>query len=171
MPTVTPKAAAALSAPGRHAAKKWNELEELPEAVPESPPDERTSPDGPAELCEGTRRPRNAVADRQSAQHDREDTSETAHTDEGDRNSPRASGGGAVAINQRPGLRPYPVALGVSPREVQGLKRSGPGFLEGEPKHLDSHSRGGGNPSSGIVKSIGTKRGGGPGNPSNNRRW
>ena len=137
MPTVTPKAAAALSAPAATLPNIGMSLRSSRKPYLRSPPDECASTYGPAELCEGTWRPRNAVADRESTQRDREDTGETTHADERDRNSTRAGGGGAIAINQGSGFRAYPVALDVSPREMQGLERSGAGFLEGEPKHLD----------------------------------
>ena len=55
----------------------------------------------------------------------------------GSRNSTRAGGGGAVAIDQRTRFRPDTVALGVGPREVQRLESAGPGLLEDAPKHLE----------------------------------
>ena len=137
MPTVTPKTAAALSTPAATPPNIGTSLRSSRKPYLRSPPDERASAHGAAELCEGSWRPRYAVAGRQRTQREGEDTGETAHADERDWNSTRSSGGGAIAINQRPGFRPYPVALGVSPRDVQCLKCSGPGFLEGEPKHLD----------------------------------
>jgi hypothetical protein len=133
-----PESRCRIERPCRNAAKHWKELKQFPEAISEGPPHERAAAYGAAELCEGAMCPRNFVPGRQRAQRKHEDAGETTHADERDWNSSCASGGSAIAIDQGSGLRPYQVALGISPREVEGLERSWAGLFEGVPKQLDA---------------------------------
>src|SRR5206468_1214620 len=77
-------------------------------------------------------------ADRKRAQHDGEDTGETAHADDRDWNGAGAGGRCAVAVNQRSGSHPCPIAQRIGPREMQRLECFGGGLLEGTPKLLKS---------------------------------
>jgi hypothetical protein len=120
----------------RDGANYWDEFQNLPEAISKGPPEECTSPDGPAELSQSAWRPRYAVADSEGPQHDRKDAGETAHTYDRNWRGACTSGGGTVPVNRRSDFRPYQVTLRVSLREVQRLECFGPSLLEGTPKHL-----------------------------------
>ena len=170
MPTVTANAAAALRRSGGDAADHRDELEDLAKAVSQDPPGECAAADGASKPGKRRRRPRDAVAFCQRTQHDRE------YAGRDRRRRPRGWGRRPRRHRRRCSHRSADALSPVSDRSPRRpVRGAAPRTrwarpLGGRAKTSRSR-RESASPSSGTVKSMGTKRGGAPGNPTNNRRW